>query len=358
MSNKKTYIIAEAGSNHDGNYEQALKLIDIAVEAGADAVKFQIFKASKLYHKKSGKIEFMGNDLELYDFLKSMEVPLDWIPKLNEYCKGKNIDFLFSIFDLELIKKIKEYDIKAIKIASPELNYVQLFEECAKLNKKIIFSTGISKLSDIELAVETISKYHDDFVILHCITSYPASIDQCNLNIIRTLKSAFDKEVGLSDHTMDYNYVPSLAVALGATVIEKHFTISRDLNGADHKFALEPNELKCMVNNIRKVEEMSEQEKESYIISVPNYRTILGSSVKKVQKEEEILYSCDRRSIITVKAIKKGDIISKDNIEVLRAERNIKPGLEPKFLNVIIGKKVNKDLEDGIGLTWNDVLYE
>lgn len=358
MKSKKTYIIAEAGSNHDGNYDQALKLIDIAVNAGADAVKFQIFKANKLYHKKSGKIEFMGNDLEIYDFLKSMELPIDWIPKLNDYCKEKKIDFLFSIFDLELINEIKNYDIKAIKIASPELNYIQLFEECAKLDKKIIFSTGISKLSDIELAVETISKYHDDFVILHCITSYPASIEECNLNILKTLKNAFDKEVGLSDHTMDYNYVPSLAVALGASVVEKHFTISRELNGADHKFALEPDELKVMVDNIRKVERLSEFEKEEYIKSVPNYKVILGSSVKKVQKEEEILYSCDRRSIITIKNIKKGDIISKENIDILRAERNIKPGLEPKFLDIIIGKKINKDLEDGVGLTWDDVLNE
>lgn len=351
----KTYIIAEAGSNHDGKFEQAIKLIDIAVECGADAVKFQVFKAEKLYHKNVGMIDVPGGKIDFYDFLKKMEIPEEWIPELKKYCDKKNIEFLFSVFDIESLECIKKIDSSNIKIASPELNYIQLFEKCAKLNKPIIFSTGISKLGDIEQSIEIIEKYHSNYAILHCITAYPASNEQCNLNIIKTLKKCFNHPVGLSDHTMDFKYVPALAVALGATIIEKHFTISRTLNGPDHKFALEPQELKTMIKEIRKVEMMNDEEKLNFIKDTPNSEIILGSGRKCITDEEKILYQCDRRSIITIKDIDIGEKITMDNISILRAERNIEPGLEPKYLNVILNKKVNKKIQNGSGIRWDDL---
>ncbi|MCB2310029.1 N-acetylneuraminate synthase family protein [Clostridium tagluense] len=350
--NSRTFVIAEAGSNHDGDLEQAKKLIDIAVDCGADAVKFQIFKAEKLYHKNVGMIQVPGGKIDFFDFLKKMEMPIYWVAELKEYCKERDIELLFSIFDIQSVDIIKKFDINAIKIASPELNYIQLFEECAKLNKPIIFSTGISKLGDIEQAIETIEKYHSNYAILHCITSYPASYEQCNLNIIKTLAKCFEHPVGLSDHTMDFKYVPALAVAIGASIIEKHFTISRELNGPDHKFALEPNELKIMIKEIRKVETMDNKEKLIFIDKIPNSQMIMGKSRKCITDDERILYECDRRSIISVKDIDIGEIIKVDDVSILRAERNIKPGLEPKFLDSILGKKVTRKISSGEGITW------
>ncbi|MDP4176903.1 MAG: N-acetylneuraminate synthase family protein [Bacillota bacterium] len=352
----RTFVIAEAGSNHDGSFEQAKKLIDIAVDCGADAVKFQVFKAEKLYHKNVGMIDVPGGKIDFFDFLKKMEMSIKWIPELKRYCDERNIEFLFSVFDIESVELIKKYNINSIKIASPELNYVQLFEEAAKLNKPIIFSTGISKLADIENSIEVIEKYHSNYAILHCITAYPANDNQCNLNIIKTLKQCFEHPVGLSDHTMNFKYVPALAVALGASIIEKHFTIDRTLSGPDHKFALEPKELKVMIDEIRKVEKMSDKEKEDYIQKTPNSKTILGNCRKIITKDEEILYKCDRRSIISIRDIEAGEKITLDNVAVLRAERNIVPGLEPKFLNIILNKNVNRKICSGRGITWEDIL--
>ncbi len=352
----KTFVIAEAGSNHDGDIEQAKELIDIAVDCGADAVKFQVFKAEKLYHKNVGMIDLPGGKIDFFDFLKKMEMSVEWIPILKQYCDERNIEFIFSIFDIESIDYVTEYNINALKIASPELNYIQLFEECAKLNKPIIFSTGISKLADIEQSIEVIEKYHSNYAILHCITAYPASNEQCNLNIIKTLKLCFNHPVGLSDHTMDFKFVPALAVAMGATIIEKHFTISRTLRGPDHKFALEPSELKTMINEIRKVEVMSAQEKLDFTKATPNSEIIMGNGRKCIVDDEKILYECDRRSIISIRDIDVGEKITLDNIDILRAERNITPGLEPKYLNIILNKKATRKISSGQGIRWEDVL--
>lgn len=358
LSNKesKIFIVAEAGSNHDGDYQQAIQLIDVAVECGADAIKFQIFKAEKLYHKDVGIIDVPGGKIDFFDFLKNMEMPIEWIPKLKRYCDERNIEFLFSVFDTDSIEYIKKFDIGAVKIASPELNYVQLFEECAKLKRPIIFSTGISKLGDIEKSIEVIEKYHSNYAILHCITSYPANVAQCNLNVIRTLKMCFDRPVGLSDHTMDFKYVPALAVAVGASIIEKHFTLSRKLSGPDHKFALEPQELKMMIEEIRKVEKMNSDERKVFIEKTPNSQIIMGSSIKRVVEDEKILYDCDRRSIISIKDIEIGERITLDNVSILRAERNITPGLEPKHLSDVLNKKVTRKVFSGKGIRWEDIL--
>lgn len=352
----KTYIIAEAGSNHDGKLSQAKKLIDIAADAGADAIKFQIFKAVDLYHPECGHIEFMNEKLDLFDFFKKMEFPVSWIPQLKQYADDRDIDFLFSVFSPESLDYITQFDINAIKIASPELNYLQLFEQSAKLNKPIFFSTGISTMSDISETVDILNKYHDNFAILHCITAYPAPLDQSNLNVLKTLSLAFDKPVGLSDHTMDFNTVSPLAVAMGAKIIEKHFTISRNLSGADHKFALEPHELTHMISEIRFIETLDRKEKIKYINNTPNKDIILGNSVKAITEDERLLYECDRRSLLTLKPIQKGDIISKENIGILRAERNITPGIEPKYLNTVLGKKATADIPGATGLLWEHLL--
>lgn len=352
----KTYIIAEAGSNHDGNYEQAKKLIDVAVECGADAVKFQVFKAGKLYPKNVGMIDLPGGKIDFFDFLKNMEMPFEWVPKLKKYSDDRNIDFLFSVFDIETVKLIEECNINAIKIASPELNYMQLFEECSKLDKPIIFSTGISKLGDIETSVETIERYHSKYSILHCITAYPAKVEQCNLNVIRTLAQCFNHPVGLSDHTIDFRTVPAMAVALGASIIEKHFTINRSLNGPDHKFALEPDELKIMINEIRKVENYDQKEKKQFIDKVPNSKIIRGNGRKIITDDEKLLYECDRRSIICTKDIYEGETITLNKISILRAERNLIPGIEPKYLDIILNKRVHRKISSGNGITWDDVL--
>lgn len=355
-----TFIIAEAGSNHNGNLEQAKKLIDIAADAQADAVKFQLFKAEMLYPKNCGFVEMQNGKVDLFGILKKLEFPLTWLDILKEYSEKKSLVFLCSCFDEESAEALENIGIEAYKFASPELNHIPLLEFIGKKKKPIIMSTGISKLGDIEEAIDTYVKQgNEQVILLHCVSAYPTPLEDCNLNIIKTLKTAFDVPVGFSDHTIDPIAASGIAVFIGANVIEKHFTISKKIDGPDHGFSLEPNELKKMIQTIRKMETMDKKEQDSFIKHLygnEKINSILGVYQKIIAPSEKILYPNDKRSIHAIKDMIKGETLTKEKISILRSERNLNSGLHPRFYKLLLGSRIQRSVKYGAGIIWEDLL--
>lgn len=330
------FIIAEAGSNHDGKLEQAKQLIDIAVEAGADAVKFQTYSAEKLYSRKTPTMKYLKKDKlikkneSVWNLIKKIEMPREWHKPVADFCKERGIIFLSTPFDLKAVDELEEVGMVAYKVASFEITHLPLLQYVAKKEKPIILSTGMADLSDIELALDTIYKQGNrDVVLLHCTVGYPPKYKDLNLRVIQTMRQAFQLSVGLSDHTLGIT-LDIAAVALGACVIEKHFTISRKLKGPDHPFALEPDELKNMVQAIRDTE------------------ASLGSPVKKHTKSEEEMYKLARRSLVAACNIAKGTRITKEMLNVKRPGY----GIHPKMMNVVIGRTTKVNIEEDDILTW------
>lgn len=329
------FVIAEAGSNHNGNYTQALKLIDAATAAGADAVKFQCFKAEKLYTKKAGKAQYLKNKKSIYDIIKEMEMPVEWIPKLAAYCRKKKIIFLSSPFDESAADMLEEY-VPAYKIASYEMTHLPLVKHIAKKGKPIIMSTGTATIDEIKKSIDVIKKASNNKVaLMQCTACYPTPLDFVNVKAITVLKKTFGVPVGLSDHSREYDIAPMAAVAVGADCIEKHFTPSNKLKGPDHKFAVEPRELRLMIQKIRAVEKA------------------LGSGQKTTLGVEKELRTFARRSVFAVQDINKGERFTKDNIAVLR--RGIcAPGIDPGSYEVIIGKHARKNIRKDTSIKKSD----
>jgi len=326
-----TYIIAEIGANHNGNISLAKKLIDKAAAACVDAVKFQTYKAEKLYSRHAPK--FSKDDMNPYDLIKANELPREWHNKLAQYAKQKKLQFLSSPFDYEAVDQLDEVGVPAFKVASFELTDLELLRYIAKKKKPIILSVGMATLGEIEDALTVIrSERNDDIVLLQCTSLYPSPIDVVNLNVIQTLQVTFKIPIGLSDHTLGI-HIPIAAVAKGATVIEKHYTLDRSMKGPDHMFAVEPLELKQMVRNIRDVEKA------------------LGTGIKDRLPQEQEMYEKGRRSIIAAKNIKKGTTITRDMLVMKRPGY----GIKPKYLDIVIGRTAKKDIKIDHWITWGDI---
>lgn len=349
----QTFIIAEAGVNHNGSIEMAKQLIDVAAEAGADAVKFQTFKAEKIISKHAPKAEYQKKtttDLESQlEMIKKLELHEDAHYILTEHCKLRNIGFLSTPFDFESIDFLAhKLDLCCLKIPSGEITNGPYLLHIAKTGKPVILSTGMSTLGEVEAALgvlafgylrnhekPSLGKFHDAFcseegrrileekvTLLHCTSEYPTPFDEVNLRAMATMRTAFGLPVGLSDHTQGIA-VPIAAVALGAEVIEKHFTLDRNLPGPDHRASLEPGELRAMIKAIRQV--------------IP----ALGSIVKISTRLENVNRSVARRSLIAAKAIRKGEVFSKDNLTFKRPGTGISPMNYWEFL----GKASEKSFE-------------
>lgn len=255
----KVFIIAEAGVNHNGSIELAKQLIEKGAEAGVDAVKFQSFKASKLVTVNAEKADYQiantgNNDENQYDMIKKLELDYDKHQELMDYAISKNVMFLSSAFDLESIDLLVDLDLSVFKIPSGEITNLPYLRKIALTKKPVILSTGMATLGEIEEALEVLKNNGTtDVTILHCNTEYPTPMSDVNLTAMNTMKDAFKVKVGYSDHTLGIE-VPIAAVALGAVVIEKHFTLDKTMEGPDHKASLEPDELKQMVKSIRNIE--------------------------------------------------------------------------------------------------------
>ena len=316
------FIIAEAGANHDRKLGQARELIDVASESGADAVKFQIYSAEKLYSEKA----------PAFAIIKDNELPREWVGELAEYAKNKGVVFMATPFDKEAVDQLYEIGVPAYKWASLEIINLQLLRYAASKGRPMILSTGVCNLADIQEALDTAYSVDNwDIILLHCTSlfNYPAKSHQVNLRMMDTMRDAFHLPVGLSDHTAGL-IITAAAVARGACVIEKHFTLSRKLKGPDHSFALEPEELKQMVKAIREVEEG------------------LGSPIKKITPEEEEV-ALQRPSVIAKMNIPRGTKLTEDMLIIKRPGY----GIEPKFIDIIISREAKKDIQMGDGITWD-----
>ncbi len=328
-----TFIIAEIGSNHDRKLGQAKELIDAAVDAGVDAVKFQIYRAETLYSRKTPKFSYLKSDKSTYDILQEIEMPPEWLAELAEYSRNKGVIFLASPFDREAIDQLYEIGVPAYKWASFEIVDLPLLKYAASKGKPMLLSTGMCNLADIQQAVDTVyATGNEDIILLHCTSLYPTKPEQVNLRMMDTIKNVFQLPVGLSDHTLGIT-IPIAAVARGACVIEKHFTLSRKLKGPDHPFALEPDELKQLVQAIRVVEDS------------------LGSPIKAMIPEEAEMARLGRRSIIARTDIPKGTRLTEDMLIIKRPGY----GIEPRLMDVIIGREAKQDIEKDDIITWEMV---
>lgn len=325
------YFIAEIGSNHNHDFETAKKLIDAAAKAGVDAVKFQTFRAASHYSKFTPDFKYL-NGQNTFDLIKSLELNREWQKPLKKYAEDRNIDFLSSPCDFEAVELLEELGVKAYKIASFDITDDTLIRKIAKTAKPVILSTGMASLTDIQFAVNVChSEGNFDIALLQCTSLYPAPNNLSNLNAMKSMQQSFGTLVGYSDHT-EGEHISIAAVALGASVIEKHFTLDRNSVGPDHKFAIEPNELSKMVRGIRDVEEA------------------LGDGLKNGPRDEELdMYEKGRRSLHAAKTIKKGDVITDSMLTVKRPGY----GVTPINRTLILGRVANVDIEEDAWITWD-----
>lgn len=340
--NNPCFIVAEVGINHNGRLDIAKKLIDVAAEAGCDAVKFQAFTAKRLYPKSAGALDWQDNEKKysynIYDRAKSFEIPMQWIPKLIKYCKEKDVTFFASVSDESTADLYSKYQLPLFKTNSYSITNLPLLEHIAKKKIPIVISTGGARIEEIKEAYNILRRHHNKIIILHCIIRYPTPLKMINMNNMDILKKQFPEAIiGYSDHSAQPIDAPLAAIYKGAKVIEKHITLDKNMKGPDHFFALEPKELKKMVKSIRNAEERL---KKGYELKVN--KVILGSTRKKIQKEERYLRDFAYGCIFASKKIKKGEILTKDNIIILRPGKK-KRGLEPEnYWNLIKNRYVAK----------------
>lgn len=326
----KVFIIAEAGVNHNGSTELAKKLIDAASVAGADAVKFQTFKAEKLVSKNAQKAEYQKQTTDKaesqFDMIKKLELDEATHHELMAYCKSKNIMFLSTPFDHDSIELLNALGLEIFKIPSGEITNLPYLRHIGKLNKKVILSTGMTDIGEIEDALDILidaGTKKENITVLHANTMYPTPMEDVNLKAMVTIGKTFDIAYGYSDHTLGIE-VDIAAVAMGASCIEKHFTLDCAMEGPDHKASLEPDELKAMVQAIRNIE------------------IALGSSVKKPSKSEMPNMQIARKSIVADKPIKKGELFTQDNLAVKRPGN----GISPMRWDEVIGTFATKDYQE------------
>jgi N,N'-diacetyllegionaminate synthase len=323
------FIIAEAGVNHNGSIHLAKKLIDVAVNSGVDAVKFQTFKAENLVAKNTQKAEYQKQTTDAsesqFDMIKKLELDMETHQELIAYCQEKNIMFLSTAFDHNSINLLSDLGLKIFKIPSGEITNLPYLRHIGSLGKELVLSTGMSTLQEVGSALNVLIKAgtrKGDITVLHANTMYPTPMKDVNLNAMLTIKKEFDIAVGYSDHTIGIE-VDIAAVAMGASIIEKHFTLDKTMDGPDHKASLDPDELKEMVSCIRNIEKA------------------LGGFEKKPSPSESINIDIARKSIVSKQEIKKGEALSEENITTKRPGN----GISPMKWDSVIGKKANKDYQ-------------
>ncbi|MCO4763247.1 MAG: N-acetylneuraminate synthase family protein [Myxococcales bacterium] len=324
------YVIAEAGSNHGGSLDTALALIDAAADAGADAVKFQTFQAKRLYAKSAGKSDYLGDERSIFDIIADMEMPESWLPTLAERARSRGLGFLSTPFHEEAVTVLDPF-MQAWKVASYELTHHPLLKAIAQTGKPVIMSTGAATTGEIAQAVQVLADAGcAGLVLLQCTAAYPAPLASVNVGALVDLRERFGVPSGLSDHSRDPVVAPATAAALGAVVVEKHFTLSNRLPGPDNAFAVEPHELARLVKRVRDVE------------------CALGSGKKAtdagaIDPAEEELRAFARRTLFTTQPIAKGEAFSRDNIDVLRRGKR-EDGLAPSDLPRVLGTVAAVDL--------------
>ena len=332
------FVVAEAGVNHNGDVEVAKQLVDVAVDAGADAVKFQTFKAERVVSVNAPKAEYQLETTETsesqLDMLRCLELSPEAHCELQAYCQERGVLFMSTPFDKESVDLLDELGVSVFKIGSGEVTNWPLLEHIARKGKPIILSTGMSYLSEVDEAMRVIREAgNEQLVLLHCVSNYPADPADANLRAMQTMAAAFQMPAGYSDHTPGIE-VPLAAVALGACVIEKHFTLDRNLSGPDQRASLEPDELHAMVVGIRTIE------------------LALGDGAKQPALSEAGNRSIVRRSLAAVTDIPTGAVIESDMLQALRPAS----GISPALIEHVVGRRVRRSLTLGQLIDWSDLV--
>ena len=375
MRESKINIIAEIGTSHEGSFDKAKELVDAACDSGADTIKFQWVYADEILHPDTGYVKLPTGNIRLYDRFKQLECSPDFYHELLDYVHSKGCKFCCSPFGLRSMQELVELKPDYVKIASPELNHHKMLEALRDWREKqkvrgeevvpVILSSGVSTLADIDKAVRIVGR--EGVSLLHCITSYPAPEDQYNIRLVSTLKDILGIETGLSDHSLDPVLVPVLSTACGGTIIEKHFTLSRQTSGLDDPVALEPEQFALMVHTVhqteatfrhygaalgmeRTIEQLGEQFGRQRVM------TVLGDGVKRLAAAEEANYGRTNRSLHFMRAMKKGEAVGEGDIAILRTEKILTPGISPEFYDLVMGKKISRDVEDGAGVQFEDFI--
>jgi sialic acid synthase SpsE len=334
---ERCYVIAEVGSNHDRDFDKARRLIDAAVEAGADAVKFQTFSGRSLYSTKTPQFDYLKevSDKKPHELLEDIALPREWQPRLAELCRDQGVHFLSTPFDRQAVDELDALNVPALKIASFELVHLALIRYAAATGRPLILSTGMATWAEIGEAVEAANEGGAAAVcLLQCASVYPADPSVMNLRAIQTMHAAFGTPTGLSDHTLGI-HIPVAAVTLGASLIEKHFTLDRSSEGPDHAFAIEPKEFAAMVAHLRDAE------------------AALGNGWKVGPSEAEAaeMYSKARCSVVAACDISAGTPITEEMLTVKRPGF----GIKPKFLDALVGRTARIDIDMDTVVTWEMV---
>ncbi|TRZ96018.1 N-acetylneuraminate synthase [bacterium] len=323
--NSRTFIIAEAGVNHGGDMNFAKRQIELAKKYGADAVKFQAFKTENVILKNVKKAPYQTKTTEAgesqFEMIKKLEISKEEIKLLKDYCQKLKINFLITPFDEDTLDELDDFHLAAYKISSTDVTNLPFLRKVAKKSKPIILSTGMTYLAEVKAALEEIYPYNKDVILLQCCANYPINDKEANLNVIHTFKHNFDILVGYSDHSVGVGAAP-YAVAMGAKVIEKHFTLDKNLNGPDHKASLNPDELAKLINEIRRVE------------------IFLGKGQKKPTLSERGTRMALQKCMVAKNDIKKGELFTQDNII---GKRTGGIGISPLFYNSLLGKRASRD---------------
>ncbi len=375
-------VIAELGTGHEGSLNKAKELVQAAREAGADCIKFQLVYADEILHPNTGFVPLPGGNIGLYDRFKKLEVPLSFYAELKDYIESQGKLFLCTPFGTRSARELASLKPTLMKIASPELNHLPLLETVASFKLPTILSSGVSLLADIELALS----YFLEAVpvsLLHCVTAYPAPEADYNLRVLENLRRIFGIPLGVSDHSLDPVLVPALATLYGASVIEKHLCLSRSDPGLDDPIALPPEEFARMVRSVRSIQERFQSrlpEQGTYqtlarFLESPEYLTvqqtvltelksaygsdrieaILGDGIKRLAPSEKANYDRTNRSLHAVRDIPAGTVIQHEDVAVLRTEKVLRPGLHPRWLPAVIGRRARSFIPAGEGIRFEDI---
>jgi sialic acid synthase SpsE len=368
-SPRNPLIIAELGTSHGVELSKAKEMAAAAAEAGAGCIKLQMVFADEILHPNTGEVSLPGGKIRLYDRFKQLEALPEFYADIKEYVESLGLLFLCTPFGLKSAKILKELKPKIVKIASPELNYTALLREVAGWGLPVLLSTGVSKLGDIEAALEILTTEDTEFhrgkrkeeslpCLLHCVTAYPAPETDYNLRVLQSLASVFGVSVGVSDHSLDPCLVPSLAVCQGAAVIEKHFCLSRDEPGLDDPIALCPSDFALMSKAIRRAAETDAEQTLEYYSNergISLVDAVLGDGVKTLAPSEQNNYERTNRSIHALRDIQIGETIKAEDFAVLRTEKILRPGLAPSWAEQICNRTAKRFIPAGEGIRFEDI---
>lgn len=332
------FIIAEAGVNHNGDIRLAKELVDMAIDCGADAIKFQTFKAEESTGEFAEKAKYQKENTEIeesqLDMIRKLELPFDCFKTLKDYCKEKKITFISTPDGIKSLQFLIDISVDIIKVGSTEVSNIEFLEQIGRTNKEIILSTGMSTLGEVERAINVLkSTGNKNIKIMQCTTDYPTAYEDANVRAMVTMREAFKVPVGLSDHTLG-NEAAIAATALGAEFIEKHITLDKNMEGPDHKASMDPKEFK------------------DYVLSIRNTEKVLGDGIKRPTKREIEIMKDVRRSIVADREIKEGTILTKDMLSYKRPGY----GIKPELVEIIIGKKVKRSIKKHEVLKWEDII--